>query len=260
MQPSGCVNLVLAGGRASILRFLGTIRPERLLGKMDVSMIGSTGRHDRRQGGFDHPHVVSKVFLGEQETVAFQTSTRTFVAEGLASHNSFALKWMLERGMLITEDELDDLGDPSMQLVKAWWRTPVVVGIDPARVKDSTVVTVCWVDWDHPDGAGYREHRILNWLEIHNTEWEEQYFQIMEFLDQYWIAYIGVDAQGMGSAVADRLKRLFASRCEVIAFNSDSKNQADRWKHLISLIQRRLVVYPGHSKARRTRDSASASV
>jgi len=166
---------------------------------------------------------------------------------------AFCLKWMLERGMLITEDELDYLADPSMQLVKGWWRTPVVVGIDPARVKDSTVVTVCWVDWDHPDHAGFREHRILNWMEIHNTEWEEQYFQIMEFLDQYWIAYIGVDAQGMGSAVADRLKRLFAGRCEVFAFNSDSKNQADRWKNLIGLIQRRMLVYPGHSKARRTR-------
>lgn len=166
---------------------------------------------------------------------------------------SYALKWMIERGMLITEDDLDYLGDPSMQLVRGWWRTPVVVGIDPARVKDSTVVTVVWVDWDHTDAAGFREHRVLNWLEIHNTEWEEQYFQIMEFLDNYSIAYVGVDAQGMGSAVADRLKRLLAGRCEVIAYNSDSKNQAERWKHLISLLQRRLLVYPGHSKARRTR-------
>jgi hypothetical protein len=31
--------------------------------------------------------------------------------------------------------------------MKAWHRTPVVVGIDPARVKDSTVVTVMWVDY-----------------------------------------------------------------------------------------------------------------
>jgi len=166
---------------------------------------------------------------------------------------SFCLKWQLDRGMLITEDDLDYLADPSMQLVKGWSRSPVVVGIDPARVKDSTVVTVMWVDWDFPDAAGFREHRILNWLEIHNTDWEEQYFQIMDFLDPYRIAYVGVDAQGMGSAVADRLKRLFGSRAEVIAFTSDSKNQSERWKHLIELIQRKMFVYPGHSKARRTR-------
>jgi hypothetical protein len=166
---------------------------------------------------------------------------------------SFALKWQLDRGMLITEDDLDYLADPSMQLVHGWTRTPVVVGIDPARVKDSTVVTVMWVDWDFPDPAGYREHRILNWLEVQNTEWEEQYWEIMEFLDPYNVAFMGVDAQGMGSAVADRFKRLMGSRCEVHAFSSDSKNQSERWQHLIQLIQRKMFVYPGHSKARRTR-------
>ena len=157
---------------------------------------------------------------------------------------SYALKWQLDRGIL---------ADPTMQLVKGWSRTPVVVGIDPARVKDSTVVTVMWVDWDFPDPAGYREHRILNWLEIQNTQWEEQYWQIMDFLDPFNIAYMGVDAQGMGSAVADRFSRLMGSRCEVIPFSSDAKNQSERWKHLIELIQRKMFVYPGHSKARRTK-------
>jgi hypothetical protein len=166
---------------------------------------------------------------------------------------SYCLKWMLDRGMLITEDELDALADRSMPLMKAWHRTPCVVGIDPARVKDSTVVTVCWVDWDHPDPAGYREHRVLNWMEIHNTAWEEQYFEIMEFLDPYVISHIAVDAQGMGSAVADRISRLMGSRCEVIPLNSDAKTQSERWKHLIQLMQRQMIVYPGHSKARRTR-------
>jgi hypothetical protein len=166
---------------------------------------------------------------------------------------SYRLKWMLERGMLVTEDDLDYLADPSMQLVRGWHRSPCVVGIDPARVKDSTVVTVMWVDWDFPDAAGYREHRILNWLEIHNTDWEEQYFQMMDFLDPYDIAFCGVDAQGMGSAVASRMARLMGSRCEVIPYSSDSKNQSERWKHLIQLIQRQMLVYPGHSKARRTR-------
>jgi hypothetical protein len=166
---------------------------------------------------------------------------------------SYCLKWQLERGMLITEEDLDYLSDSSMPLVRSWHRTPCVVGIDPARVKDSTVVTVCWVDWDYPDPAGYREHRILNWLEIHNTEWEEQYFQIVDFLDNYNLAFVGVDAQGMGGPVADRLKRLLEHRCEVVPLSSDLKTQADRWQHLIALLQRRMIVYPGHSKAKRTR-------
>ena len=166
---------------------------------------------------------------------------------------AYCLKWMLDRGMLITDDELDFLADKSMQLVKTWHRSPVSVGIDPARVTDSTVVTVTWVDWDHPDPAGYREHRVLNWLEIHNTDWEEQYFEILDFLEPYWVSHIAVDAQGMGSAVADRMARLMGSRCEVIPMNSDAKTQSERWKHMIQLMQRQMVIYPGHSKARRTR-------
>ena len=166
---------------------------------------------------------------------------------------SYALKWMLDRGMLVTEEDMDYLADRSMELVRSWHRTACVAGIDVARVKDSTVVTVCWVDWDHPDPAGYYEHRILNWLEITNTDWEEQYFEIVDFLSNYNLVRVGVDAQGMGDAVAQRLDRLIGNRCEVVPVNSDLKNQADRWKHLIQLLQRNLVVYPGHSKARRTR-------
>ncbi len=166
---------------------------------------------------------------------------------------SYALRWQLDRGMLITDEDLDYLADPTMQLQKGWMRTPCVVGIDPARVKDSTVVTVMWVDWDYPDPAGYREHRILNWLEINNTAWEEQYWEIMDFLDPYNVAFVGVDAQGMGSAVADRFKRLMGSRADVVAFSSDSKNQSERWQHLIQLMQRKMFIYPGHSKARRTK-------
>jgi hypothetical protein len=247
------VALHIAGGRAAIMKFLGQIRPQRLLGKVDTDRWGSIGRHDHADQDFRHPTVVSLEDIGEQELISFQTSTRTYIAEGLATHNSYNLKWMLDRGMLITEDELDMLGDPTMHLAKSWHKSRCVVGIDPARVRDSTVVTVCWVDWEHPDAAGYREHRILNWLEIQNTEWESQYYEIVDFLDNYSIAYVGVDAQGMGGPVAERLRRMMEHRCEVIGVSSDSATQSERWKHLISLLQRQMVTYPAHSKAKRTR-------
>lgn len=165
---------------------------------------------------------------------------------------SYCNRWMLEKGMFVTEERLDRLYDPSMPLVKQWWRTPVVVGIDVARSNDSTVVTVVWVDWDHPDPFGFYEHRILNWLEINNEEWEQQYFQIIDFLRNYDVYRIGVDAQGVGGAVAERMKILLPE-IEVVPINSDAKTQNERWVHLTELIQREQLVIPGHSRARRTR-------
>lgn len=165
---------------------------------------------------------------------------------------SYCNRWMLEKGMFVTEERMERLYDPSMPMVKQWWRTPVVVGIDVARSNDSTVVTVCWVDWDHPDPFGFYEHRILNWLEINNEEWESQYFQIIDFLRNYDVLRIGVDAQGVGGAVAERLKILLPD-IEVLPIGSDSKAQNERWVHLTELIQREQLVIPGHSKARRTR-------
>jgi phage FluMu gp28-like protein len=126
------------------------------------------------------------------------------------------------------------------------------VGIDVARTNDSTVVSVVWVDWDHPDGFGFYEHRVLNWLEINNTEWEQQYFEIIDFLRNYEVYRIGVDAQGVGGAVAERLQILMP-QIEVTAISSDAKAQNERWVHLTELIQREQLIIPGHSKARRTR-------
>lgn len=163
---------------------------------------------------------------------------------------SYNLKWLLDRGMFVTAGQLDDLGDLSMEVVRSWTRTPVLVGIDPARKMDSTVVTVVYVDWDHPDEFGYYDHRILNWLEITGEDWEEQYFRIVDFLRPYKIWRIGVDAQGVGDAVAERLARLMP-HVEVVPLMSDLGTQSTRWKHLMELINRRMVSWPAHAKTRR---------
>ena len=165
---------------------------------------------------------------------------------------SYNCKWLLERGMFVTTNTLDDLGDTSQELVKIWHKTPVVVGIDPARKMDSTVVTVVWVDWDRPDEFGYFDHRVLNWLELQGDDWEEQYFQIVNFLSNYDVLAIGVDANGVGDAVAQRLKILMG-RAEVIPLTSSQSEQSKRFKHLQALIQRQSITYPAHAKTRRLR-------
>jgi hypothetical protein len=165
---------------------------------------------------------------------------------------SYNCKWLLERGMFVTSNLMDELGDTSQELVRTWHQTPVVVGIDPARKMDSTVVTVVWVDWDRPDEFGYFDHRVLNWLEIQGDDWEEQYFQIVNFLSNYDVLAVGVDANGVGDAVAQRLKILL-SRSEVFSITSSQSEQSKRFKHLQALIQRRSLSYPAHAKTRRLR-------
>lgn len=165
---------------------------------------------------------------------------------------SYCNKWILEKGMFVTEERLERLYDPSMAIVKKWWRSPIVMGIDVARTNDSTVATAVWVDWDHPDGFGFFEHRVLDWLEINNVEWEQQYFEMIDFIRNFDVYRIGVDSQGVGGAVTERLQ-LLLPEIEVVAVSSDAKTQNERWVHLTELMQREQLIIPGHSKARRTR-------
>lgn len=163
---------------------------------------------------------------------------------------SYRLIWLLDRGMFTTSERMDELGDTSMQAVHAWHKTPVIVGIDPARKQDSTVVTVVWVDWDRPDEFGHYEHRILNWLDLTGLGWEEQYYRIVDFLANYSVLAIGIDAGGIGDVVASRL-RVLMPHTEILDLKSDQGNQSARWKHLMELMRTGNLGWPAHSKARR---------
>ena len=165
---------------------------------------------------------------------------------------SYNLKWLLDRGMFTTSTRLDELGDRSMKIVKSYFRTPVVVGIDPARSVDSTVVTVCFVNWARTDEYGYFDHRILNWLEIQGTDWEEQYFLVHRFLSNYSVAMVAVDSQGVGDAFASRMRALMP-QTEIESVPSDPATQTKRWIHLEQLFGRGLISWPAHAETRRLR-------
>jgi hypothetical protein len=163
---------------------------------------------------------------------------------------SYRLHWLLDKGMFTTSERLDELGDVSMQSVVAWHKTPVVVGIDPARKQDSTIVTVVWVNWDQTDEFGYYEHRILNWLDLNGLGWEEQFHRIYEFLANYNIFAIGVDSGGLGDVVIGRLK-VMMPYVDIVELSSQRPEQSKRWKHLKELLDRGLLGWPAHSKTRR---------
>ena len=167
---------------------------------------------------------------------------------------SYRLIWLLDKGMFTTSDVLDELGDKSMEVQHAWARSPVVVGIDPARKQDSTIVTVVWVGWDNPDQFGFYDHRVLNWLDLTGLDWETQYFRIVDFLQNYNVMAVGVDVGGVGDAVASRLKVLLPNagiNAEVVELGSQQSDQSKRWKHLMNLLDRKKLGWPAHAKTRR---------
>lgn len=80
-KGSDCRSFNLLGGRPELLRFLGQVRPSRLLEKLDTSILG---RFQKKE----HVAVEEKTFVGEQPVIALKLDTGTFIAEGFASHNS----------------------------------------------------------------------------------------------------------------------------------------------------------------------------
>lgn len=78
-----CRHITVNGGLKEIFRFLMLTRPQRLIRKFYDQMehVSLYGRQHSAVA------LVKKEFLGQQEVVALATSTQTFIAEGLASHN-----------------------------------------------------------------------------------------------------------------------------------------------------------------------------
>lgn len=162
---------------------------------------------------------------------------------------SYRLMWLLEQGMFTTSERLEELGDKSMETVKAHYATPIVIGIDPARKIDSTIVTAMFVDWERRDEFGYFNTRILNWLDLQGHDWESQYYRIVEFVAKYNVWAIGVDSGGMGDLFISRL-RVLLPHIDIVDISSQRPAQSDRWKYLREMIDRGKVTWPAHAKTR----------
>jgi hypothetical protein len=154
--------------------------------------------------------------------------------------------------MFTTSERLEQLGDKSMETQKNYYMTPIVIGIDPGRKIDSTIVTALFVDWEARDEFGYFNARILNWLDLQGQEWESQYHRIVEFVSRYNVWAIGVDSGGMGDLFISRL-RVLLPHIEIVDVSSQRPAQSDRWKYLREMLDRGKITWPAHAKTRNLR-------
>ena len=82
-EKSGVSSLHLTGGKETTLRFLGQVRPPRLLEKWNT-----TDLSQRRLDSVEAVQIERVEYLGEQEVAVLASSSETYIAEGFAAHNS----------------------------------------------------------------------------------------------------------------------------------------------------------------------------
>lgn len=192
---------------------------------------------------------VARCFPTYKQSVADEMES--IGAESEEFRLSYNIEWLLDKGQFTTSEKFEQLGDKRVQALEhTWFRTPVVAGIDCGRKQDRTIVTIVWVDWDHPDEFGFYEHRVINWLDLEGMEWESQYFQIYEFLQGYKIDAVGVDIGGVGDVVINRLQTLMPN-VNFVECGVSPGEQSVRYKWLQQLMQRRRMIWPMGAKVRK---------
>ena len=167
---------------------------------------------------------------------------------------SYELQWIISRGMFVDIEELEKkCGDEFLDRVEADHRATHIAGIDVGggsaknrNDADSTIITIVEVDWSNPvlmetttdeetgENITYNAFNtyIKDWLEISPEiaeNYEEQYHIIMDYLKNFRLARIVVDAtreSSLGQRIQANVK------CEVWLFTFSSKSKSEIYKHL----------------------------
>ena len=188
---------------------------------------------------------------------------------------SYKLEWIISRGMFVDIQKVEkECGDEYLGRVPRDMQATHVVGIDVGggsssnkKYADSTVITVVEVNWNEPvlmekttdDETGedivYTAYNtyIKDWCEIRPEiaeNYEEQYQMIMEYLKNFNVVRIVIDAT-RESSLAQRIQANM--RCEVIPFVFSSKSKSDIYKHL------QIEINTGRARFPRDRDTMVTS-
>jgi hypothetical protein len=234
--------LFIKGGRRELLRFLGSVRPQRLLNNFNPNDLGTVRCSNGKLGSDVHPRVNSIKFVGTKKVIPIRTTSRTYVAEGLASHN--CLEWIIERGMFIDIEKFEQENtEPLLERTMYDKSATHTIGIDLGGKGDDTILTAVEVNWDMPvimesftnDENEEETYTAFNtylkdWCCIANEpDYEEQYPLIVDYINHFKVARVICDAT-RESSVAHRLRANLP--CEVIPYIFTPKSKSELYKHL----------------------------
>ena len=189
---------------------------------------------------------------------------------------SYNLEWIISRGMFIDIDEFEEsCGDLFLDRVDRDLQANHVGGIDvgggsdkKSKDSDSTVVTIVEVDWENPVlmESSYNEETqeeevylaynsyIKDWLEITPEiakDYEEQYAIIMDYLKNFRMAKLVVDAT-RESSLGQRIRANVKYEVELFVFSTKSKSEL--YKNLDKEINSGRAKYPNSKETQKTKE------
>lgn len=172
---------------------------------------------------------------------------------------AYRLHFILERGMFITQEELEDkVFDYKLKHQDSEMDFNCSVGIDIAKGGDSTVVTVLRVDTNNmvrneDTGEEYPVKELVNWLEFNGEDHEQQFHQITDWLEQFAVSSIFIDSTGVGDPVADRFSYYYYGQAEVEGYKFSRPSKSVMWKTLYAEIMAGRLKVPAHTRTQRLR-------
>jgi hypothetical protein len=173
---------------------------------------------------------------------------------------SYCNVWAIDKGMFISKEFLID------NLAKQYYVSPYdktnthVIGIDVGKIQDPTVITVVEPDWKNPividEDSGQTRFfkKIKNWYEIFNEDYDAQFYQICDFIDNYKWDVLVVDATSSIGGIADRLKVKYeklGKRIVPFVFTRPDKSMLFQLFHREMLAER--IIFPNNPAAQKLR-------
>lgn len=181
---------------------------------------------------------------------------------------SYMLEWILERGMFIDIDLLEkNCGIIEADRVAYDKTSYCVAGIDLAKRDDKTVITVVKVDWDNPsineenkasvsgldEGFVAYETMVLDWKELTGDDYEQQYYEIMDYLSNFNIKRVMIDGT-KEEGMCDRLRANYGDKIDVVTCIFSSGFKSDMYKHLDTEIKAKRCKFPLSKETKQSRE------
>jgi len=215
----------------------------------------------RRQFHFQYDYRVverynpryAKYIEREKERLGGETSDEFRMA--------YLCEFLFERGMFMTEDRLEEIFRMSgkYNMETEHHSGTQVVGIDVAKKKDSTVVTIMDVDWDEPckiddfTGEAYYMKKVIYWLEMRGDDYDQQFMEILRVISNFNVQRIVCDATGVGEALADRLVNYYQDDIEIEKFVFSTPTKSKLYLNFMQEMNGNRIKLPNGSLAERNR-------